>query len=134
MGRVFFNTRKNVHTLTAAYQVLASDSGKVFMINSAGGAFNVTLPTSLEDGLMYKFISVDTTADVQILATTAIVDIVGLDSETDAGFSSAGTAKGQIIFEAAGHKSQYVNLYCDGTSWYGEGMASVDDGITVAAA
>ena len=133
MGRVFFNTRKNVHTLTAAYTVLASDSGKVFMINSAGGAFNVTLPTSLEDGLMYKFISVDTTADVQILATTAIVDIVGLDSETDVGFSSAGTAKGKIIFEAAGHKSQFVNLYCDGTSWYGEGMASVDDGITVAA-
>ena len=134
MGRVFFNTRKNVHTLTAAYQVLASDSGKVFMINSAGGAFNVTLPTSLEDGLFYKFISVDTTADVQILSTTDIIDIVGLDSETDAGFSSAGTAKGKIILEAAGHKSQYVNLYCDGTSWYGEGMASVDDGITVAAA
>ena len=134
MGRVFFNTRKNVHTLTAAYTVLASDSGKVFMINSAGGAFNVTLPTSLEDGLFYKFISVDTTADVQILSTTDIIDIVGLDSETDAGFSSAGTAKGKIILEAAGHKSQYVNLYCDGTSWYGEGMASVDDGITVAAA
>ena len=134
MGRVFFDTRKNVHTLTAAYTVLASDSGKVFMINSAGGAFNVTLPTSLEDGLMYKFISVDTTADVQILSTTDIIDIVGLDSETDAGFSSAGTAKGKIILEAAGHKSQYVNLYCDGTSWYGEGMASVDDGITVAAA
>ena len=134
MGRVFFNTRKNVHTLTAAYTVLASDSGKVFMINSAGGAFNVTLPTSLEDGLMYKFISVDTTADVQILSTTDIIDIVGLDSETDAGFSSAGTAKGKIILEAAGHKSQYVNLYCDGTSWYGEGIASVDDGITVAAA
>ena len=134
MGIVFFNTRKNVHTLTAAYTVLASDSGKVFMINSAGGAFNVTLPTSLEDGLMYKFISVDTTADVQILSTTDIIDIVGLDSETDAGFSSAGTAKGKIILEAAGHKSQYVNLYCDGTSWYGEGMASVDDGITVAAA
>ena len=134
MGRVFFDTRKNVHTLTAAYTVLASDSGKVFMINSAGGAFNVTLPTSLEDGLMYKFISVDTTADVQILSTTDIIDIVGLDSETDAGFSSAGTAKGKIILEAAGHKSQYVNLYCDGTSWYGEGIASVDDGITVAAA
>ena len=133
MGRVFFNTRKNVHTLTAAYQVLASDSGKVFMINSAGGAFNVTLPTSLEAGLMYKFISVDTTADVQILSTTDIIDIVGLDSETDVGFSSAGTAKGKITMELAGHKSQFVNLYCDGTSWYGEGMASVDDGITVAA-
>ena len=134
MGRVFFNTRKNVHTLKAAYTVLASDSGKVFMLNSAGGTFNVTLPTSLEAGLMYKFISVDTTADVQILSTTDIMDVVGLDSETDVGFSGAGTAKGKIIMELAGHKSQYVNLYCDGTGWYAEGMASVNDGITVAAA
>ena len=133
MGRVFFDTRKNVHTLTAAYQVLASDSGKVFMLNGASG-FNVTLPTTLEDGLFYKFISTDTTADVQILSTTDIMDVVGLDSETDVGFSGAGTAKGKIIMETAGHKSQYVNLYCDGTSWYAEGMASVDDGITVAAA
>ena len=133
MGRVFFNTRKNVHTLKAAYTVLASDSGKVFMLNSAAGAFAVTLPT-LEAGLMYKFISSDTTADVTVSSSTADIDIVGLDSETDVGFSGAGTAKGKIIMEAAGHKSQYVNLYCDGTSWYGEGMASVDDGITVAAA
>ena len=134
MGRVFFNTRKNVHELKTTYQVLARDSGKVFMLNGASGTFNVTLPTSLEAGLMYKFISKDTTADVQILSTTDIIDIVGLDSETDVGFSGAGTAKGKIIFELAGHKSQYVNLYCDGTGWYAEGMASVDDGITVAAA
>ena len=134
MGRVFFNTRKNVHTLKAAYTVLASDSGKVFMLNSAGGTFNVTLPTSLEAGLMYKFISSDTTADVTVSSSTSDIDIVGLDSETDVGFSGAGTAKTNIIFELAGHKSQFVNLYCDGTSWYAEGMASVDDGITVAAA
>ena len=133
MGRVFFNTRKNVHTLTSGYQVLASDSGKVFMLNSASGTFNVTLPTTLEDGLMYKFISVDTTADVQILSTTDITHITGIDSQSDAGFSSIGTAKGKIIMEAAGHKSQYVNVYCDGTNWYADGMASVDDGITVAA-
>ena len=130
MGRVFFNTRKNVHELSDTYQVLASDSGKVFMLNSAGGAFAVTLPT-LEAGLMYKFISSDTTADVTVSSSTADIDIVGLDSETDVGFSGAGTAKTNIIFELAGHKSQYVNLYCDGTSWYAEGMASVDDGITV---
>ena len=130
MGRVFFNTRKNVHTLTGNYTVLASDSGKVFMLNSAGGAFAVTLPT-LEAGLMYKFISSDTTADVTVSSSTADIDIVGLDSETDVGFSGAGTAKTNIIFELAGHKSQFVNLYSDGTGWYAEGIASVEDGITV---
>ena len=35
MGRVFFNTRKNVHSLTAAYVVLASDSGKDFILDAS---------------------------------------------------------------------------------------------------
>ena len=44
MGRVFFDTRKNVHELTGDYQCLASDSGKTFVLNSTS-AMTVTLPT-----------------------------------------------------------------------------------------
>ena len=43
MGRVFFNTRKNVVSLTESYQLLAGDSGSVFMLNAAAG-LTVTLP------------------------------------------------------------------------------------------
>ena len=43
MGRVFFNTRLNVHSLTADYQALASDSNKVFMLNKDSG-LTLTLP------------------------------------------------------------------------------------------
>ena len=46
MGRVFFNTRLNIHALNAAYEVLDSDSGKVFMLSSTGGAYTITLPTA----------------------------------------------------------------------------------------
>ena len=35
MGRVFFNTRENIQEITESYSVLDSDSGKVFMLNSA---------------------------------------------------------------------------------------------------
>ena len=55
MGRVFFNTRRNVHALTAAYTVLASDSGKIFTLDSTGGANDITLP-AMEAGLFYKFV------------------------------------------------------------------------------
>ena len=143
MGRIYFNARRESHAIDSAYTVKASDSGKVFMLSATSGTVAITLPTlsgtgddKAVEGLYYKFIVLeDTPANViTIGAGGTVIDIVGLDSETDAGFSSAGTAKGKIILEAAGHKSQYVNLYCDGTSWYGEGMASVDDGITVAAA
>ena len=129
MGRVFFNTRKNVHTLAANYQVLASDSGKVFMLNSASGVFTITLPT-LEAGLFYKFIAKDTTADVTITGAAGSVDLVGKDSESDLGPSTAGTAVASMLMESAAHKGTYINLYCDGTGWYGESMGSVDAGVT----
>ena len=53
MGRVFFNTRKNMHSLAAAYQCLDSDSGKVFVLNGAAGA-EITLPTvaNTSDGML----------------------------------------------------------------------------------
>ena len=44
MGRVFFNTRKNIHKLTGAYTMLPSDSGKVFVLNAAAG-YAITLPS-----------------------------------------------------------------------------------------
>ena len=48
MGRVFFDTRKNVHALNAAYTVLQSDSGKYFMVsNSSGAGYEITLPVDI---------------------------------------------------------------------------------------
>ena len=50
MGRVFFNTRKNVHTLDSGYttyQCLASDSGKTFVLESAA-AMTITLPADAD--------------------------------------------------------------------------------------
>ena len=44
MGRVFFNTRLNFHKITADYQVLASDSGKTFLVHPAATTA-ITLPT-----------------------------------------------------------------------------------------
>ena len=60
MGRVFFNTRENVTTLdsgTSAYQCLASDSGKTFVLESAS-AMAITLPADadIEFGWHCKFI------------------------------------------------------------------------------
>ena len=131
MGRVFFNTRKNIHELKTTYQVLASDSGKIFMLNAAAGTFNVSLPT-IEDGLFYKFVAKDTTADVPILSGVAgSVDLVGKDSESDAGPSTAGSAGGTITMKAAAHKGVYINVWCDGTGWYAEAMGSADSAVIV---
>ena len=50
MGRVFFNTRSNITKLdadTSAYQCLASDSGKTFVLESAS-AMSITLPADAD--------------------------------------------------------------------------------------
>ena len=50
MGRVFFNTRENIHELTASdatYQCLASDSSKTFVLQSAS-AMAITLPADAD--------------------------------------------------------------------------------------
>jgi hypothetical protein len=49
MGRVFFNTRKNIHNLTADYTCLESDSGKTFIVLPAADT-DITLPTTLVEG------------------------------------------------------------------------------------
>ena len=66
MGRVFFNTRKHVHALDGAYTVLASDSGKTFMLSATGGTVAITLPTTLEKGLHYKFVTLETLQVMQL--------------------------------------------------------------------
>jgi hypothetical protein len=60
MGRVFFNTRENIHTLdsgVSTYQCLASDSGKTFVLQSAS-AMTITLPADayIEFGWNCRFL------------------------------------------------------------------------------
>jgi hypothetical protein len=62
MGRVFFNTKENVQEMTSAvstYQVLDSDSGKTFLLNSAS-AMTLTLPADadIEIGWNCKFLMI----------------------------------------------------------------------------
>jgi|TARA_R100001443_G_C3266665_1_gene156970 hypothetical protein len=49
MGRVFFNTKENIHNLTASYTVLASDSGKTFIVLPAATT-EITLPAPATAG------------------------------------------------------------------------------------
>ena len=131
MGRVFFNTRKNVKAITAAYTVLASDSGTNFMVS--GGSYTITLPTGTDliDGLYYKFINSATPGgDIEVDAGT--VDIVGVcqDAGNGAGCSTTNTPVSDIIIEVAGDAGDWFDLFYDGTKWYFTAMAGVDTAFT----
>ena len=131
MGRVFFNTRLNIHALNAAYTVLDSDSGKVFMLSSTGGAYEITLPTAPVEGFNCKFVvKEDTpTGDITINAGSAIIDLVMKDAGGNASNSTAGTAKSTIVLHTECTQGDYVNLFSDGTTYYAEAMSAIDDAI-----
>ena len=132
MGRVFFNTRKNIHALDGAYTVLASDSGKTFMLSATGGTVAITLPTTLAKGLHYKFITLEDTPSnaITIGAGSAIIDMVMKDPGGNASNSTAGTAVSNLIIGTSAEQGDYINMFTDGTTWYAECLSGINDAIT----
>ena len=134
MGRVFFNTRKNVHALDGAYTMLASDSGKTFMLSATGGTVAITLlpAADLEEGWHSKFvIKEDTpTGVITMAAGSSIIDMVHKDAGGDASNSTAGTAVDNIIVGATSTQGDMINLFTDGTTWYAECLSGINDAIT----
>ena len=126
-------TRLNIHDVDGAYTVLQSDSGKVFMLSSTGGACEITLPVAaaLQEGWHAKFvIKEDTpTGVITIAAGSAIIDMVMKDPGGNASNSTAGTEKTLYAFHTECTKGDYINIFTDGNSYYAEAMSGIDDAI-----
>ena len=111
MGRVFFNTRKNIHNITGDYTCLDSDSGKLFTLNSTSATV-VTLPTdaNVTIGWHAKFVVETANNNGYTIKTGDIADSGGDDLvggmahlSTTAGFGHAVVAAANdntIIFDA----------------------------------
>ena len=134
MGRVFFDVRKNVHNVDGAYTMLTSDSGKVFTLSSTAGACEITLlpAASLVEGWNCKLIVKEDTPTgvITVAAGSAIIDLVMKDSAGDASNSTAGTAVSNILIGTAAKQGDYINILCDGSTYYAECLSSTDDSIT----
>ena len=134
MGRVFFNTRKNIHALDGAYTMLASDSGKTFMLSATGGTVAITLlpAADLVEGWFCKFVVLEDTPSnaITIGAGSAIIDGVQKDAGGDAANSTAGTAVSNIIVGATATQGDVIDLFCDGSTYYGEVLSGINDAIT----
>ena len=87
MGRVFFNTRKNIVAVAAAKTLTADDSGSVFNINQAS-AYEITLPlsTTIADGWNATFVIGTVAANAVTIANHTDEDkIVGGIAGADGG-------------------------------------------------
>ena len=126
-------TRLNIHDVDGAYTVLQSDSGKVFMLSSTGGACEITLPVAanLQEGWHAKFVVKEDTPTgvITIAAGSAIIDMVMKDPGGNASNSTVGTAKSNILLRATCTQGDYVNIFTDGNTYYAEAISGIDDAI-----
>ena len=134
MGRVFFNTRKNIHKIDGAYTMLASDSGKTFMLSATGGTVAITLlpAADIVEGWFCRFVVDENTPSnaITIGAGSTIIDFVMKDAGGNASNSSAGTQKTNLIVGATATKGDYIDIFSDGTSYYADGLSAIDDAFT----
>ena len=124
--------KKKVEKITVARTLTNDDSGKVFMLDAAGGAYSITLPTSLEDGVYYKFIVEEETPSnaITIAAGSAIVSLVMKDPGGNASNSTAGTQVSNLVIGTSAQKGDYINIMAAGDEWVAECLSSIDDAVT----
>ena len=128
MGRVFYNTRKRIINVNAAYTALPSDSGSVFMIDATSG-FNIALPNAsdAQEGWNAKFIiKTAASTNVTISATDADGDNMLMQAHSLDGTDRQVTAA-DVLSLVSPEKGDLVDLVCDGTSWYVNAWVA-DDG------
>ena len=124
--------KKKVVHVDADITLTNDDSGKVFLLSATGGTVAVTLPTSLEDGVYYKFIVEEETPSnaITIAAGSAIVSFVMKDAGGDASNSTAGTQISNVIIGTSAEKADYVELLAVGGEWVGSALSSINNAIT----
>ena len=126
MGRVFFNTRKNVHNLAAVYQVLASDSGKKFSID-LDATFVITLPAH-QEGLNYEFVVTDAGSGEVHVTSGVSANMKGWAMDPTTGINVVNN----ILVEFAGGTAilgDVMRCYSDGTNWIVEAFSGGSNGI-----
>ena len=134
MGRVFFNTRKNIVDVAAAKVLIASDSGSVFNINQAS-AYEITLPlsTTIEKGWNATFVIGTVAANAVTIANNTAEDlIVGGVAGADGGAAThAETAVDEIVFISGAVLGDRCTIVSNGTNYFVSGFANDTAHITV---
>lgn len=131
--------KKTVQTLSGTSNLDATDSGKVFLLDAAGG-FTVTLPAvaTASNGWHCRFIvKTDPTTAYIITEDTAsdtnvITSLVG-DWQDDAGAGLRNAGHTTVTFVAStALAGDFIEVVGDGTNWYVSGQSFADGGITLA--
>ena len=123
-----------VEPVKAARTLSNDDSGKVFMLDSAGGAYSITLPTAAsgEQGIYYKFIVEEETPTgaITIAAGSAIISMVQKDAGGNASNSTIGTQVSNLVIGTSAEKGDVIELMFFNGEYVGTVLSGIDDAVT----
>jgi len=123
-----------VEPVKAARTLSNDDSGKVFMLDSAGGAYSITLPTAAsgEQGIYYKFIVEEETPTgaITIAAGSAIISMVQKDAGGDAANSTAGTQVSNLVIGTSAEKGDVIELMFFNGEYVGTVFSGINNAVT----
>lgn len=137
MGRVFFNTRENIDTVsctsTTTYAMTEADSGKTFLVSGGTQAITLLPVASLVEGWNCRFITTASPGGHKTIgAGTAIIHGASTNSDATSagGDSSDGTAKTNVVISASSQAGNRVDIVCDGSLYHAHGVQGQDNTIT----
>ena len=134
MGRVFFDTKKNIVDVAAAKTLTNADSGTTFVINQAS-AYEITLPlmSTIDRGWNADFVIGTVAANAVTIANNTAEDtIVGGVAGADGGAAThAETAVDEIVFISGAVLGDRVSIVSNGVNYFVSGYAADVAHITV---
>jgi hypothetical protein len=138
MGRVFFDTKKNIVDVAAAKVLKNSDSGTTFIINQAS-AYEITLPlmSTIDRGWNAEFIIGTSAANAVTIANNIAEDtIVGIVSYSDTDSSNVATATAEtavdeIVFISGAKLGDTVRIVSNGVNYFATAQAHDAAHITI---
>ena len=138
MGRVFFDTKKNIVDVAAAKVLTNADSGTTFIINQAS-AYEITLPlmSTIDRGWNAEFIIGTVAANAVTIANNTAEDtIVGMVSYSDTDSSNVATATAEtavdeIVFISGAVLGDTVRIVSNGVNYFATAQAHDAAHITI---
>lgn len=133
---------QRIVTLTEAYQLLETDSEKIFMLDAAAG-FTLTLP-ALEDALpgwrcrlVVKtavtsngyIVTEKITKDTNVVITNGINELE-VDTTHDGPYNGGHTTI--TLVHNVAIAGDWLEIFCDGNNFYVTGQTNADGGVTLA--
>jgi len=131
-GKVYDALVKPPVNVTAATTLTIDDSGKLFSLNAAAGA-QITLPAVATSGGFNArfFVALAfATTNWTIKAATNKIQGGAIVNSTFVPGADENTISFVATAETLG---DFIELYCDGTNWYANGVAAAAGGITFTA-